>query len=201
MKTSSILLVALSLLAIASQSCTDEYSRIEGMGSITTQTLNIDNFSSILLEGADDVDISYGTEQKVEVTGHPNIISRIKTDVRNGRWDMGLENGNYGRYELRYSLTLPVITGVEIIGSSNVTIQDSIQVGQFDLLLMGSGSFYGFKLRSCQSFIEIIGSGNCEITTEEQMDVIIEGSGSVFYKGQPSIQTDITGSGEIVGSN
>jgi hypothetical protein len=201
MKTTSITFVLLAAAALLSQSCTKEYSRIEGIGQVTTQTLNIDEFSAIRLEGADDVEITYGTVQKVEVTGHPNIISRIKTEVRNGRWDMGLQNGNYGNYELQYSLTLPVLTAVEVIGSADVDILDSMETGEFELFLMGSGSFRGFQLRAGQSYVEIVGSGDCEITSDESMDVVIEGSGNVYYKGTPSLQTDITGSGRVLNAN
>lgn len=201
MKTTSITFVIMVAVALLSQSCTKEYSRIEGIGQVTTETLNLDEFSAIRLEGADDVDIKYGPVQKVEVTGHPNIITLIKTDVRSGKWVMGLENGNYGNYELKYSLTLPVLSAVELIGSANVDILDSMETDEFDLYLMGSGDFSGFYLRSGISYVEIIGSGNCEITTDESMDVIIEGSGNVYYKGSPSLQADISGSGKVVNAN
>lgn len=188
-------------VALLSQSCTKDYFRIEGMGRVTTETLHIDEFSAIRLEGADNVDISYGTVQKVEVTGHPNIISRIKTQVRNGKWVMGLENGNYGNYELKYNLTLPVLTSAEVIGSADVDILSSIETESFELLLLGSGNFKGFWLSAGESLVEIVGSGNCEITTEDKMEVIIEGSGNVYYKGSPSIQTEILGSGRVVDAN
>jgi hypothetical protein len=31
--------------------------------------------------------------------------------------------------------------------------------------------------------------------------VVIEGSGNVYYKGTPSLQTDITGSGRVLNAN
>ncbi|MDX2429340.1 MAG: hypothetical protein QNK35_00310, partial [Bacteroides sp.] len=73
MKTKNIIIAAILLGTIITQSCTKEYARIEGIGSITTQTLNLQDFSGIIASGADDVVISYGTEQKVEATGHSNI--------------------------------------------------------------------------------------------------------------------------------
>jgi len=78
MKTINIIIAAILLGTIVTQSCTKEYARIEGTGSIVTQTLNLRDFNGIAAAGADDVVISYGPEQKVEVTGHSNIISRIK---------------------------------------------------------------------------------------------------------------------------
>ena len=201
MKTTSITLTLIVTLAFLSQSCTKEYSRIEGIGTVSTETLDLDEFSAIRLEGADNVDISYGTVQKVEVTGHPNIISRIKTDVRSGKWDMGLEDGNYGNYQLKYSLTLPRLTAVELIGSADVDILNSMETGEFELFLMGSGNFHGFNLITDASLVEIVGAGDCEITSNVSLDVIIEGSGNVYYKGSPSVQTDITGSGRILDAN
>ncbi len=201
MKTANITLIVLVTMALMSQSCTKEYFRIEGIGNVTTETLNLDAFSAIRLEGADDVDISYGPVQKVEVTGHPNIISKIKTEVRNGKWDLGLEDGNYGNYQLKYFLTLPGLSAVELIGSADVDILNAMETHEFELFLMGSGNFKGFELSTVESFVEIVGSGNCEITTEERLEVIIEGSGNVYYMGSPSIQTEITGSGSILDAN
>ena len=201
MKTSKIITAVAILAAIVSQSCTKQYSRIEGMGAITTETLYLDNFTGIHMEGADDVTISYGTEQKVEVTGHPNIISRIKTELSNDTWHMELERGNYGAYELSYHLTLPYIEEISYDGSGNVKISGFMETDYLELSLMGSCSFYGFSLsaRSCQ--VDITGSGNCEITATNNLDVSIDGSGSVFYKGSPSIIDHISGSGRVVNSN
>ena len=44
MKTKNIIIAAILLGTIITQSCTKEYARIEGIGSITTQTLNLRDF-------------------------------------------------------------------------------------------------------------------------------------------------------------
>lgn len=201
MKTSKIFIAVTLLAAIVSQSCTKEFSRIEGIGAITTETLYLSDFSGIDMEGADDVFISYGTEQKVEVTGHPNIISRIQTDVSNGIWSMELERGNYGEYELSYHITLPTLEEIHNTGSGNVFVSGPMEAQYLELSLMGSGNFSGFSLRAEYCQVDITGSGNCEITAERSLDVSIDGSGSVFYKGTPSIKDHISGSGRVVDSN
>ena len=78
-------MVAVSLL---SQSCTKEYFRIEGIGQVRTETLDIDAFTAIRLEGADDVEMKYGPVQKVEVTGHSTLFpaSRLRSVTVNGSW-------------------------------------------------------------------------------------------------------------------
>lgn len=61
----------------------------------------------------------------MEATGHPNIISRIQTDVVNGVWQVELESGNYGEYELTCYITLPAINRVISIGTGDVKIEGS----------------------------------------------------------------------------
>ena len=77
MKKIQISIVAIIIAGLMAQSCEKMYTQIEGIGEITTNTLQVDEFDKIRLEGADNVIISYGPDQQVIVTGHPNIISRI----------------------------------------------------------------------------------------------------------------------------
>ncbi len=201
MKNNQIIIVAIIFAGLMAQSCEKMNTRIEGIGAITTNSLHVDDFTKISLEGADDVIISYGPVQEVSVTGHSNIISRIKTDVSNGTWFMELENGNYGDYELTYYITVPTIEGVSNTGSGNVRVSDPMSADQMEVSLLGSGGFFGFPLAASRCQVDIVGSGNCEITASNDLDVVIEGSGSVYYKGSPSIHEDIAGSGRVVNSN
>ena len=82
-----------------------------------------------------------------------------------------------------------------------MTIVDPISVDYFRVSLIGSGGFFGFPLTAENCDVDILGSGNCEVTALGKLDVILDGSGSVFYKGSPIIHEDITGSGRVVDSN
>jgi len=198
MKKIQMSIVAIIIAGLMAQSCEKMNVRIEGTGAITTHTLQVDEFDKIRVEGADDVILSYGPEQEVVVSGHPNIISRVQTEVKSGTWNIELESGSYGQYELTYYITLPNIEEVKNIGSGNVTVADPMSVGHMKVRLLGSGSFFGFSLAAAFCDVDISGSGECEITVDEKLDVIIDGSGNVYYKGSPVIHEDITGSGRLV---
>lgn len=201
MRTKNIIIASILLSTIISQSCTKEESRIEGNGTITTETLYLEDFTGIAAEGADDVFISYGPEQKVEVTGHPNIISRIETDVHNGVWQMELERGSYGKYELTYYITLPSIDKISYSGSGDVSVDSPMKTDYLELSLLGSCSFKGFSMSADYCQVDISGSGDCEVSAAKGLDVSIDGSGSVYYKGRPSIKDHISGSGQVIDSN
>jgi hypothetical protein len=201
MKTTNIIIAAILLTGLATQSCTKEWARIEGAGEVTSETLYLSDFSGINMEGADNIFISYGDEQHVEVTGHPNIIGRIQTEVKNDTWYIELEQGNYGRYELTYYITLPTLEKVSVTGSGNVTITTPLETDHMEVMLMGSGNFNGFLLSSQTSQVDLVGSGNCELSVSNHLDATLEGSGSVFYKGNPVIMADVQGSGRVVNAN
>ncbi len=201
MKTRNFFAVALAAIALLTQSCEDDFNRISGEGPIVTETLSVPGFTSIELTGVDNVHISYGPEQRVEVTGHRNIISRIQRRVVNDTWYMELEDGNYGRYELTYYLTLPYIDYVACTGTADIYIDSPFNQDQLTVFLEGTGSFYGFSFttRSCR--VDITGTGNCQVTATEWLDVILEGTGNVYYKGYPHIDVDISGKGSVVDAN
>ncbi|NOR13025.1 MAG: DUF2807 domain-containing protein, partial [Candidatus Aminicenantes bacterium] len=68
----------------------------------------------------------------------------------------------------------------------NVTIAGSGSVEALDLLV------------SCYD-IQIPGSGECRIHVEDVLNVVIAGSGNVYYKGFPSVvNTTIIGSGDVI---
>jgi hypothetical protein len=197
MKNTKLITVAIIVATLLTTSCTKEYTSIEGFGTITTKTLQVDEFTGIRMEGVDNVFITYGAEQKVTVTGHPNIISRIKTDVSNNTWNIELERGTYGHYELTYYLTLPRIERIYNCGTGDVVINDFISQDELAVKIVGTGNFLGFPLAAKNCSIDISGTGDCEVTVEDRLDVNIDGSGHVYYNGNPIIHENISGSGTV----
>jgi len=201
MKTTKLTFVPILLVSIILASCSDSFNRVTGDGPIVTQTLQLDPFSSIEMQGIDDVYITYGTQQSVRAEGHANIISRIKTRVKNGTWYIELEDENYGHYDLTYYLELPMIDGILSNGTGDVIISESMQVDDISVSLVGTGSLYGFALTADDCNVEISGTGDCEITVNNTLDVSIDGTGSVYYKGFPTVNADIAGTGRVTSAN
>jgi len=67
--------------------------------------------------------------------------------------------------------------------------------------MSGSGEVKAFDLVSNDCNIKIDGLGACEITVQNSLDVEMQGSGKVCYKGQPTITIDNLGIGEIKDCN
>jgi hypothetical protein len=199
MKKSNIIVVAILIAGLLAQSCTKD--RTEGLGEIDTVILQLDQFNGIAQSGISDVHITYGETQEVKVIGHPNIISRVETDVINGVWFIELQNGNYTDYELTFYLTMPALKEASSSGSGNIYITQFNDQPELDINLYGSGSFMGYPLKVADCRIRIEGSGECEVNVTDKLDAAIKGSGNIYYKGHPRITTDIKGSGTLISSN
>ena len=69
--------------------------------------------------------------------------------------------------------------------------------------LSSSGVFNlkGFQMATDHTLLDISGVGDCEVTANKSLAVTISGSGTIYYKGNPNIESDITGIGEVIDDN
>ncbi len=84
-----------------------------------------------------------------------------------------------------------------IVGSGHIQLAGRAEY--HNVTIAGSGNLEALDfLVSCYD-IQIPGSGECHIHVEDVLNVIIAGSGNVYYKGSPSvINTTIIGSGDVI---
>lgn len=82
-----------------------------------------------------------------------------------------------------------------IAGSGNITAEGSADHQSINI--DGSGDVNCFDLLGSSASIDIDGSGDIQVNVSETLEVNISGIGNVYYKGNPSITQDISGSGKI----
>lgn len=161
---------------------------IKGEGGIVTAIFNINNFTGVDLSFADNVTISYGTTQEVKVTGHANVVNRIKTNVANSIWDVTLEDGCYQDYELSVHITIPVLNKVYLSGSGNIIVNDFSNQSDLEVKLSGSGNITLNDFEGTENLtVTLSGSGeikgNKDISTLNNFNLTLSGSGN--YQGFP----------------
>jgi hypothetical protein len=84
-----------------------------------------------------------------------------------------------------------------ISGSGDIVLSGSKGILETDITIAGSGNYKGSQLKSEAGYVSITGSGDCELNVTERLEVKILGSGSVYYKGNPTVEGSISGSGKI----
>lgn len=115
-------------------------------------------------------------------SAHRLILNEIELDI-NGSGDMNLDiKAN--------------VTEIGINGSGSIQLDGT--TNELDIDINGSGDVNAFKLEAMDCFININGSGNCEVNVSGALDVDISGSGNVTYTGSPtSFTTNNNGSGSV----
>jgi len=97
------------------------------------------------------------------------------------------------------NITMSVDTEIlttNISGSGNVVLRGAAE--QLTIEIPGSGSVHAFDLETSICDISISGSGSCDVTVSDELDVLITGSGAVRCKGDPQVNSTIVGSGSVV---
>lgn len=67
--------------------------------------------------------------------------------------------------------------------------------------ISGSGDMYAFGMPCKTADINISGSGKTESTVEDFLKARISGSGNIYYKGYPVIDSHISGTGSVIHVN
>ncbi len=204
MKFLNLSIVAILIASLSFTSCDKDVLCTNGEGAIITKTLSIADFTGIDLQEAGDVFINEGPTQKVVVTGHSNIVNKLKTDVSGDIWDIDLGRGCYDDYELTVTVTVPNLETVYLSGAGNITINDFTgQNNDLTLDISGSGEILVNTFNSPGNLnANISGSGAItfyeEMTGVNKLDLRISGSGEFygFLVHADECEVKVSGSGD-----
>lgn len=178
MKKLSINLVVYLFLILTS-SCINDWDCERGEGPVVSQEIILPEFESFSLNGSGTVYLTQGEEQEVIIEGQSNIIDLIRTRVYNGHWDIEFSDCIRHHGDLKFFITLPYTSEININGSGKVISQN---------ILTGD-----------QITTRINGSGDVDLGVDvDHVKSNISGSGSVFLEGLTATSDfKITGSGKV----
>jgi hypothetical protein len=209
-------LLFFSLISIlAFTSC--NWHKIRGNGSIKTETRDIAAFEAITCDGAYDMQINCQEKQSLTIETDENLLPQIKTAVHNNKLHISTKGMLLPTNGIRIVISIPNIAEFISNGSTDGDI-NNINNSALDIGINGSGKLHlngksgtvkintsgsskidATSLISKDSNIQINGSGNIQVYAENSVDVEINGSGTVKYKGEPkNVNQRINGSGKII---
>jgi len=191
-------LYPMAIIAIIALSSCDGIKCIPGTGEIVSAQVDVDLFEAIELNSSVDVDLSYGQNQKVEITGHRNHIDLLEKTVKGERWIIDFKE-NICSKDLKVSITLPLLKAVEVNGSGDINGLTPFQADEMDLTIDGSGNI-SLNISADELSIEIDGSGNVNLDGyADELSVSIDGSGDAkaMELEANTVIIDSDGSGDV----
>ncbi len=85
--------------------------------------------------------------------------------------------------------------------SGNGTVEYTGEVIRHQFSSSGEVTLNSYSLDTDHTIINLTGIGNNYVHANESLAVVIAGSSIVYYQGNPTVQTEITGSGEVIDGN
>ena len=157
-----------------------------------------------------------GDQQQVKLSGDDNLLTRVETNVDDGRLAVDVDGWLDPKLPLVLELTVLDVDGIELSGSNDVLIRD-LDGERFDLRISGSadveltGTIGQLVVDSSGSArvdarnlwasrvdIDSSGSSKIQVCADDTLVIDISGSGDVDYWCSPStIHEDVTGSARI----
>ncbi|MBK6950070.1 MAG: DUF2807 domain-containing protein [Haliscomenobacter sp.] len=187
MKRILLIILSTSFLFLALSSCiVDFYDDndgpcIRGSGPVVSETINVPDFTGISLDISANVYITQGPEFRVKAEGYANIIDELNRRVRNGVWEITLNDCVRNTGDLTLYITMPEVQSVHNTSSGDI-VSENILVTD-DIYITNSGS------------------GDIDLGLDaDDIDARLSGSGKLFLEGEADELTlDVTGSGDYRG--
>lgn len=129
-----ILITSLSLFAFknSSKPC------IKGSGNVKTEDRKITGFNSIETSGGFEVIIKKSNDFNVQIEADENLHANIITEVVSGKLIIRNEKSVCNAKELKVTLSMPELTGINCSGASEVKTLDKFNSEKFDLKCSGA---------------------------------------------------------------
>ena len=204
------------VLGVGSTGCFKD--RVVGSGTIVTENRIMNgDFKEIRIECSANILVKQGDSIRVSVKDYANIIPYLQTKIVGNALVIDYDkNAWISNSAGEVTVTLPKLTNVELTGSGDVGTIGNFRFDDLSLIISGSGNFSfagvcknlnakvsgsgdirAFDLPTEVANVRISGSGNMQLNVSRTLDATISGSGDIIYKGNPSVSTNITGSGRV----
>jgi hypothetical protein len=189
-------------------------------GPAVTETLKVESFDSIDINGAARLEITIGEPVSVVIRGGEKSVRRVETEVREDtlhiksrakEWIISNDNAR-----LTFQITMPRLESLKLEGGNDVNVvgfaggETNIRAsgalnmnadGHLEKLtvrLSGAGHADLSRLVADAATVTVDGVGSVIVNPRESLDATMNGVGAIFYTGSPShVNTRMNGLGTI----
>lgn len=97
---------------------------VKGSGVIDSEFREIDNFSSIEVSGAFNVNVKFGDEYSLEVEAEDNILPLIKTYVKGNTLHIDTKRSISNRKDIEINITMPSLNSLDVSGANSIYVEN-----------------------------------------------------------------------------
>ncbi len=154
---------------------------------IVTQVREAENFSRVKIKGIADVEISFGSEFKVEVEADEELIEYLETYVSGRTLIVGIEDYNWDLSDLNWDsdkdypllvrITMPKLTRLDVKGIGSVLV-DGFEGTELEVTVKGIGDVEIREFKGDLLELDLKGVADVNVSGEvDELDVRLSGVG------------------------
>jgi Putative auto-transporter adhesin, head GIN domain len=164
---------------------------LNGSGEVYVKPMELEDFT-VSLEGSGEIKLfeirGRNVTLRLSGSGDIQLASVIAKDLQvvlSGSGDINI--GDIETTRAEFSLN----------GSGDIDVQGDGSAAEVEVNVIGSGDIEIQPLLAQEMAVHIMGSGTAMVNVETQLIVNTVGSGDVGYRGNPTIESTIVGSGDV----
>lgn len=186
-------------------------------GNVASESRDVAGFDEVELNGVGNLSIRQTGSESLTVEAEEDVLSKIRTEVVDGRLIIGPEPGTTIRTTepINYTLTVEDLRVLALSGAGNIDAED-ISTGELAVTISGtgdvsasgeadsqqidisgSGEYRAGDLESGEVRIKVEGTGSAVVNASDSLNAQVSGIGSVEYIGDPVVDQDVSGVGEV----
>lgn len=174
---------------------------MRGSGNVVAEEREVGGFHAIALGGIGTVVVTQGTTESLVVEAEDNLLPVLKSIVRDGCLELGIESGPFSSIQptqpIRFIVGVHDLDLVRLAGAGSVEAA-RLATDRLELHVSGSGQIAIANLAADAVQAAISGSGRIRLGGEtEAQDLTISGSGDYAAAGLASrtARIGVSGSG------
>ena len=163
-----------------------------------TETRAVSGFDHIRVQGVFSTEVTASAHRThVVLTGDPNLLARVTTEVQDGWLVVGMRPGvNFGPGP-KLQIALPHLRAFENNGAGSATI-NGLNGGDVEITNSGAASIVAYG-HAARETVSLNGTGKIDTTAVNAHDVTVDnnGVGAIHVRANGDLQMNVNGVGEI----
>ena len=185
--------------------------------NVMSEARDVSGFNEVELKGVGNLSLEQTGSESLTVEAEEDVLPKIRTEVENKRLIISPERNTSinTTKPINYKLAVKDLNSLEVSGSGNVEAEDintdelAVTIGgagdveirgsadSQEVEISGSGEYKAGDLESKEANIDVRGSGLATVNVSDELEAGVSGSGSVEYIGDPMVQQEVSGAGEV----
>lgn len=192
---------------------------VRGSGDVVEENRAVSGVSGVNLATLGHLTIELGDTESLRIEAEDNLMEYIETELRGGLLIIGTQEDIRldPTRPVNYFLTVTDLDTIVISSSGDIKIAnletDSLEVdinssgsldiaggvvNSQDITISSSGSYTAQDLACNEAEVRINSSGSATIWVIDNLEVILNSSGDLRYRGNPTVNASTNSSGRVI---